>query len=261
MLVSGVQQSDSAPYICVYSVAQCLTLCPWNFPFKNTGLGCHFILHPPGDLPDPGIESALAGRFFTTESSGNNHPPHPNNHHTHTHIFFFSFFFIRCCSKMLSTVPCAVQSVLACCTPCLSLRKPGALPGLLCLGSSLYQAWTSFPCYLGWNPPCSLIGFPSSAQESTPNHRSYQKLSCFSVSVCLDVSIMAPTPRVPLQREQGSHGHLGSPPCTALGSGSGRLSVFSSCVDGPSSMSHSAPFWCDVDSPLPLHLHAPWHTK
>ena len=26
---------------------------PWNFPGKNTGLGCHSL---PGDLPDPGIE-------------------------------------------------------------------------------------------------------------------------------------------------------------------------------------------------------------
>ena len=30
-------------------------LCPWDFPGKNTGVGCHFP--PPGDLPDPGIES------------------------------------------------------------------------------------------------------------------------------------------------------------------------------------------------------------
>ena len=29
--------------------------CPWDFPGKNTGVGCHFP--PPGDLPDPGIGS------------------------------------------------------------------------------------------------------------------------------------------------------------------------------------------------------------
>ena len=202
--------------------------------------------HPPGDLPDPGIEPALAGRFFPTESSGNL-PPWPQ--HTHTYSLSVSF--------SLDVVPCAVQSVLAGCTPCLSLGKPGALPGLLCLGSSLYQDWASFPCYLGWNPPCSLIGFPSSAQESTTNHRSCQKLSCFSVSVCLDVSIMVPTPWVPLQRGQGSYGYLISPPCIALGSGSGRLSVFSSCVEGSSSMSHSAPSWCGVDTPLPFTFMVP----
>ena len=43
-------------------------LCPWNFPGKSTGVGCHF-------LPDPGIKLkslaslALAGGFFTTCAS------------------------------------------------------------------------------------------------------------------------------------------------------------------------------------------------
>ena len=27
---------------------------PWDFPGKNSGLGCHFLLQ--GNLPDPGIE-------------------------------------------------------------------------------------------------------------------------------------------------------------------------------------------------------------
>ena len=46
-------------------------LCPWNFPGKNTGVDCHFLLQ--GDPPDPEIKPvspALAGRFFTTEPSG-----------------------------------------------------------------------------------------------------------------------------------------------------------------------------------------------
>ena len=48
--------------------------CPWDFPGKNTGVGCHFLLQR--DLPDPGIEPAspvppaLAGRFFTPEPPG-----------------------------------------------------------------------------------------------------------------------------------------------------------------------------------------------
>ena len=29
-------------------------LCPWHFPGKNTGMGCHFLLQ--GNLSDPGIE-------------------------------------------------------------------------------------------------------------------------------------------------------------------------------------------------------------
>ena len=28
----------------------------WDFPGKNTGVGCHFF--SPGDLPDPGIKPA-----------------------------------------------------------------------------------------------------------------------------------------------------------------------------------------------------------
>ena len=49
-------------------------LCPRDFPVKNIGVGCHFLLQ--GDLPSPGIEPlspvspALAGRFFTTEPPG-----------------------------------------------------------------------------------------------------------------------------------------------------------------------------------------------
>ena len=45
-----------------------LSLCPWDFPGKNTGVGCHFFL---GVLPDPGIEPrslvspALTSRFLT----------------------------------------------------------------------------------------------------------------------------------------------------------------------------------------------------
>uniref|UniRef100_UPI00397BF829 hypothetical protein n=1 Tax=Pseudomonas aeruginosa TaxID=287 RepID=UPI00397BF829 len=42
--------------------------CPWDFPDKNTGVGCHFLLQ--GDLPDPEIKPAcpvLAGGFFSTE--------------------------------------------------------------------------------------------------------------------------------------------------------------------------------------------------
>ena len=47
-------------------------LCPWDFPGKNTSVGCHFLLQ--GNLSGQGIESespALAGRFFTTELPGN----------------------------------------------------------------------------------------------------------------------------------------------------------------------------------------------
>ena len=59
-------------------------LCPWNFPGKNSGVGCHFLHHR--DLPDPGIKPAslespaLAGRFFITEPTGNQLPTHSTLH-------------------------------------------------------------------------------------------------------------------------------------------------------------------------------------
>ena len=47
-------------------------LCPWDFPGKNTGVGCYFLLQ--GNLPNPGIEPlvspAFTGRFFSTVPPG-----------------------------------------------------------------------------------------------------------------------------------------------------------------------------------------------
>ena len=44
----------------------------WNFPRKNTGVGCHVVfLHRNLPYPEIGPESpALAGKFFTTEPPG-----------------------------------------------------------------------------------------------------------------------------------------------------------------------------------------------
>ena len=64
---------------CAYSVAQSCPafcgpwkvsdrpLCPWDFPGKNTGVGCHFFLQ--GIFPTQGSNSNL-GNFFTTELPG-----------------------------------------------------------------------------------------------------------------------------------------------------------------------------------------------
>ena len=49
-------------------------LCPWDFPGRNTGVGCLFVLQR--HLLDPGVEPvfhvfpALAGVFFTTAPAG-----------------------------------------------------------------------------------------------------------------------------------------------------------------------------------------------
>ena len=61
-------------FVILWTLA-CRFLCPWDFSGKKeywSGLS----FPPPGDLPDPGIESVslaspvLAGRFFTTEPPG-----------------------------------------------------------------------------------------------------------------------------------------------------------------------------------------------
>ena len=53
------------------------TLCSWDSPGRDIGVGCHIL--PTGDLPHPGIEStspkspALAGRFFTVSATWEAH--------------------------------------------------------------------------------------------------------------------------------------------------------------------------------------------
>ena len=46
-------------------------LCPWNFPGKDTGVGCHFLLQEifpaRGQMSHP--SPALAGGFFTTSAT------------------------------------------------------------------------------------------------------------------------------------------------------------------------------------------------
>ena len=62
-------------YVCsvVYDSATQWTvaglLCPWDFPGRKTGVGCHFFLQ--GIFPTQGSNpSLLAGGFFTTELLG-----------------------------------------------------------------------------------------------------------------------------------------------------------------------------------------------
>ena len=47
-------------------------LCPWDFPGKNTGVLCHFLLQGilPGIEPMSFASPALADRFFTTVPCG-----------------------------------------------------------------------------------------------------------------------------------------------------------------------------------------------
>ena len=50
-------------------------LCPWDFPGKNTGVGCHFLLQ--GIFLTQGLNlgllhvSCIAGGFFDRQATGN----------------------------------------------------------------------------------------------------------------------------------------------------------------------------------------------
>ena len=76
-----------------------MLLCPCDFPGKNTGVGCHFLLQ--GILLTRGIEPtsplsfALAGRFFTTEPPGKpfSSPVSLFNVGETGHRYLFRFFF------------------------------------------------------------------------------------------------------------------------------------------------------------------------
>jgi len=48
-----------------YGLQPTRLLCPWNFPGKNTGVGCHFLLQGIFSESPP-----LAGGFFATEPPG-----------------------------------------------------------------------------------------------------------------------------------------------------------------------------------------------
>ena len=47
-----------------------MLLCPWNFPGKNTGVACHFLLQGTFPTGTEHASPALAGGFFTTEPPG-----------------------------------------------------------------------------------------------------------------------------------------------------------------------------------------------
>ena len=55
-----------------YGQQPSMVLCPWDFPGKNTGVGCHFLLQgifPTKELnPHLFMSPALVGGFFTTNT-------------------------------------------------------------------------------------------------------------------------------------------------------------------------------------------------
>ena len=79
-------------------------LCPWDFPGKNTGVGCHFLLQ--GIFSTQGLKNLVDSGFFTawplgkpihditTQKYHSSHPgKHPFLHFSlHIHMLDFSFF-------------------------------------------------------------------------------------------------------------------------------------------------------------------------
>ena len=62
-------------------------LCPWDFPGKNTGVGCHFLLQ--GNFLTQGVNLHLLHQqeiLFNTEAPGKPQNAYSHSHtHTHTH--------------------------------------------------------------------------------------------------------------------------------------------------------------------------------
>ena len=81
----------------------CMLLCPWDFPGKNTGVGCHFLLQ--GNFPTQGSNlrllrllhwqvDSLAVVCFTQFLSTENPVCVCVYTHTHTYICIYIYFFL-----------------------------------------------------------------------------------------------------------------------------------------------------------------------
>ena len=80
-------------------------LCPWDFPGKNTGEGCHLLLQ--GIFPAQGLTctSCIAGRFFTTEPPGK--PLYGQKislYYQKLEIIYYSFLVNQCHPKYISYI-------------------------------------------------------------------------------------------------------------------------------------------------------------
>ena len=109
-------------------------LCPWDFPGKNSGGGCHCLLQR--DLPNPGMEvasPALVGRLFTTEPLAK---PTVNNALVHIQKSLRVNILRVCIICVLSHFSC-VQTL---CNP-LDCSKPGSSVH----GFSRQEYWSGLP--------------------------------------------------------------------------------------------------------------------
>ena len=77
-------------FVTPWTVA-CRLLCPWDFPGKNAGVGCHALLQ--GNTPDPRIKpvSPICRRCFTAELPGK-----PKIYSLYVHYFIFYIYHAHC---------------------------------------------------------------------------------------------------------------------------------------------------------------------
>ena len=150
-------------------------LCPWNFPGKSTGVGCHFLLQ--GIFPTQGLNRHLPCLLhWQADSFYQSHPETPRNVLGDTHISFpyqmclcidlYSLFHFSCPHLLFSRLVWLLPSTLAE-TVCSTVRKahliakyhstPLQCPTVV----SVIALKCSFSLLLSWD------GIPFSLTETT----------------------------------------------------------------------------------------------
>ena len=69
--------TESCPTPVTHELYPTRFLCPWDFPGKNTGVGCYFLLQRIFWNRGWTQISSIAGRLFTTEPPGNETTGYP----------------------------------------------------------------------------------------------------------------------------------------------------------------------------------------
>ena len=73
MLVSQSCPTLCDPIVCSPTLNPPSLLCLWNFPGKNFGMGCHFLLQGSSQSRDWTWVSCIASRFFTIWATRETH--------------------------------------------------------------------------------------------------------------------------------------------------------------------------------------------
>ena len=139
-------------------------LCPWNFPGKNTGVGCYFLLQR--ILPDPGIEPgspALQADSLPCEPLGKIVKIYKRINVQHAHQTYF------CC---LVDQSCLFCNPVDCCLPGSSVHVISQarilewLPFPFSRGSLWPRNWTLMSCIADDSLPQSHQGISQSVSRN-----------------------------------------------------------------------------------------------